>query len=204
LVYCVDDFVALLCVRQGSFALVSWEHRPAMLALLTNLKRTLRRTDRSLRVSLLNGENLNSDQFAEALHERLQQKSAGATVLVLYNLETLLDAAGRVLNGFREQMRCFRAVILVIRENRRADLFTACPDFVDWFGITVYRAESLSRPFTSSDIQRAIRSFEKKHGMSSKDFAREWEDGHVTDIDDGWMWNELLALYRDMKARARP
>jgi hypothetical protein len=204
LVCCVDDFVTLLLIRQGTFVLVSWEHRSALLALLANLKTALRRTDRSLRVSLLNGEDLNSDQFAEVLHERLQGRSAGATVLVLYNLETLLDAAGRVLNGFREQMRCFQAVILVIRENRRVDLFAACPDFVDWFGTTPYRAETLSRPFVLSDVQRAIRSFEKKHGMSSKDFAPKWEDGHASHIDNGWMWNELLALYRDMKARAKP
>jgi hypothetical protein len=200
LVYSIDDFVSLLSVRPSSFALVSWEHRPAMLALLTNLKRTLRRTDRSLRVALLNGENLNSEQFAGAVHECLQQQSAGATVLVLYDLESLLDAAGRVLNGFRESLRRFRAVVLVVRENRRRDLLAACPDFMDWFGVTAYRAEALSRPFTSSDLRRAIEAFEKKHGMTSKDFARKWEDGHVTNIDDGWMWSELLALQRDMKA----
>jgi hypothetical protein len=203
LVYCIDDFVAFLSVRQGSFALVSWEHRPAMLAFLTNLKSVLRRTDRGLPVLLLGGENLNSDEFEEALHERLQRHNAGATVLVLYDLESLLDAAGRVLNGFRERMRSFRAVILVVRENRRADLFAACPDFVDWLGIAVHRAEALSPPFTLSDVRRAIRAFERKHGMSNQVFSRQWEDGKVTNMDDGWMWNELLALYRNMKTTAK-
>jgi hypothetical protein len=204
LVYSIDDFVAILSTRPGGFALVSWEHRPAMLALLDNLKPVLRRTDRKLRVALLNGENMSSEQFEDALQERLQQRNTDATILVLCNLETLLEAAGRVLNGVREQMRRFRAVILVVRENRRADLLAACPDFVDWFGITTYRAEALARPFTSSDVQRAIRSYEKKHSMSSRDFAGEWEAGRVTNMDDGWMWNELLALYRDLTSAEEP
>ncbi|MCY2992409.1 MAG: hypothetical protein NTY19_31695 [Planctomycetota bacterium] len=203
MIYGIDDFVDLLLVRKGIFALVSWEHRPAMLALLTNLKRSVRRTERTIRTSLLSGENLVAEQFVVALHGQLKSQHASATVLVLYDLETLLDGAGRILNGLREQLRCFRAVILVLRENRRGDLFAACPDFMDWFGPIIYYAEALSRPFTPSDVRRAIRSFEAKHGMSSKDFSRKWESGQGTGIDDGWMWNELLALYGDMKARAQ-
>jgi len=175
-----------------------------MLALLDNLKPVLRRTDRRLRLALLNGENMGSEQFEDALQEQLQQRNADATVLVLCSLEALLEAAGRVLNGVREQMRRFRAVILLVRENRRAELLAACPDFMDWFGIDTYRAEALARPFTSADVKRAIGSYEEKHGMGSNDFARKWEAGLVTAMDDGWMWNELLALYRDMTTAEKP
>ncbi len=139
------------------------------------------------------------DGFNREILSRAQRNDSPRKCLVVYGFEPLVTAAGETLNGAREQLANFCAVVLVIRENRRTDLAVSAPDLMDWVGPMCARVEDLSVPLRRSDVTRAIRGFEEQYKISSREFLDRWNDDTTADIPDAWFWRELIALRDDMK-----
>lgn len=155
-------------------------------------------------LSKLCGVSLDSASFQEELLGVLARRGSSKRCLLVYEIEPLVSAAGRILNGFRERLGALRVVIVTIRENRRRDFLTVCPDLMDWIGTNVARAEDLAPPLTLREIDAAIRRFETKFQMSTEQFRAKWAEGQVEPSDDAWLWNELVALREDVSRAEKP
>jgi hypothetical protein len=152
---------------------------------------------------MLSGEGLEGESFQRVLVEWLDKRNASRRCLVVYQIESLLSAAGAVLNGFRERLGRLRAVVVVIRENRHRDFVAACPDVMDWVGHNVGRAEDLGPPFTLRDVNTAIRALEKRFRMTSAEFREKWIRGELEPSDDLSVWGQLLGLRTTLESKAK-
>jgi hypothetical protein len=165
---------------------------------VARLGRALRAERKGTILSKLAAKDMDSATFHEKLLRSLSRRDGSKRCLLIYGIEPLAPAAGRILNGFRERLTSLRAVIVTIRENRKRDFITECPDLVHWVGTRVVRAEDLAPPFTLRDVNAAIRRMEQQFGMTSREFQRRWYQGQVDAADDHWVWNELLAIRADL------
>lgn len=193
-----------LLSKRPSVALVTWASQIALDSFVARLGSSLRAERAGTILSKLSGADLDSVSFPQELLKCLGRGQAGKRCLLVYRIEPLAPAAARILNGLRERLASLQAVIVAIRENRKRDLVTECPDLMDWVGTSVVRAEDLGPPFTLRDVNAAIRRFEDRFGLPSKQFQAKWSQGRIDATDDHWMWNELLAIRAALKTSAQP
>lgn len=196
----LDEFCRSLLLRRPSVALVTWEDPGALESFLKRLGPALRREAAAVTLSKLPCADLDGASFQQRIVKSLRRPSAAQRCLLIYRIEPLAVAAATVLNGFRERLASYAAVIVVIRENRRRDFVVACPDLMDWVGTSVTRAEDLAPPLTLRDVNATIRRFEEQFGMSTRDFQDKWQRGEIQPSDDHWFWNTLIAIRDGMKS----
>lgn len=197
----LDDLVRTLLVRSPSLALIVWEERSALVSFLERLKPTIQAHNQDTIVSEIIGTSLNSQSFLETFLAALEKTDAHKTCLVLYEMEPLLSAAGRILNGYREKLASFRAVIIANRQNRQRDLLIECPDLMDWIGLTISHAEDLSPPFTLLEVNEAIKNLEKHYQMKSAKFVEKYLSGDK--VKDAWLWMELIYIRLELERSLR-
>ena len=190
----VGEFYRAVVSTHPSVARVTWTNADALRRFLSSLGRTLRELDPPVSLLRLPGTNLDSDGFQARLFQLINRKYRTQRCLLVHEIESLAPAAGAALNGNREGLAVFRAVIVVIRENHYRDFVIACPDLMDWVGTKVARAEDFQPPVTLARVSSAIKDLEKKSGMTSKEFQEKWASGELQSSDDFWFWSELLAL----------
>lgn len=197
------DFARDLFSRRPSVALVTWASRTALDTFVARLGAAVRAECPGTVLTRLCSADLDSVSFQEQLVVRLNRRDASKRCLLLYRVEPLASAAATILNGFRERLGSLKAVVIAIRENRKRDFVVACPDLMDWVGPTVVRAEDLGPPMTPHEINAAIGEYERRFGISSKEFQTRWCQGQVEAGDDYWLWNELLALQAALKTAGK-
>lgn len=190
----LDRFVSRLLTRRPAAALVTWESRAALESFTLKLPDAAASSSPGTAVSEIVGGELDSATFAEILAAELPEPNAENRVLLIREVEALATKAGRILNGFRERLAAFTAVVVVIREDRSRDFRSACPDWMDWVGTFVVRAEDVAPPLTVDDVDVAIRRLEARHGMDSESFVRQRQEGSLQPIHDSWLWSELIAI----------
>jgi hypothetical protein len=188
------EFCREVLSRRPSVAVVTWATQPALDSFVARLGHALRKEREGTILSKLDAKDLDSASFQEQLLAALARRDGSNRCLLIYRIEPLAPAAGRILNGFRERQTSLRAVIVAVRENRKRDFITQCPDLVHWVGTRVVRAEDLAPPLTLRDVNAAIRRMEQQFATTSKDFQAKWYRGEVEATDDHWLWNELLAI----------
>ncbi|MFH1919683.1 MAG: hypothetical protein ABIP48_07370 [Planctomycetota bacterium] len=198
------EFCRGLLSHHPSVAMVTWASQPALDSFVARLRPALRgeRTDTIL--SRRSAADLDSVTVHEQLLAGLDRRDGSKRCLLVYGIEPLAPAAARTLNGFRERLVSLRAVIVAIRENRKRDFVTDCPDLMDWVGTSVARAEDLAPPMTLRDVNAAVRRFEERFGITSKEFLEEWSRGQMEATDDHWLWNDLLAVRAGLKTTTKP
>lgn len=196
----IDEFARSLLSTKPSLALVTWESDDALKVFGQRIGTVLRAHSLNITVSRIDGSSLDSESFSKRLLGALIKKNASSTCLLVWHVEPLVAAAGKILNGFRERLSCVEAVVIAIRKDRKRDFFLQCPDLMDWIGLTVARAEDLGRPLTLRDVKKSIRDFEQRYKTTTAAFLKKWESGAVPDIDDGWLWKELIAMKDDLES----
>lgn len=144
----LDEFCGALLSRHPSLAVVTWASQKALDSFVARLGPVLREYLPDTVLSKFACADLDSASFEEKLLARLRRKNTAKCCLLVYQIEPLTSAAANILNGYRERLASFRAVIVVIRDNRRRDFLTACPDLMDWVGTCVVRAEDVGPPIT--------------------------------------------------------
>lgn len=144
----LDEFCGAVLSRHPSVALVTWTSQKALGSFVSRLGPALRKYHSDTVLSKLTCADLDSASFGEKLVGRLDRRNARKCCLLVYQIEPLAVAAAGILNGYRERLAAFRAVVLVIRENRRRDFLSACADLMDWVGTCVVRAEEVGPPIT--------------------------------------------------------
>jgi len=142
----LDEFSRGLLSKEPSVALVTWVSEKALKSFVARLGPALRTKHPDTTLLKLACADLDSASFEKKLLARLRRKNIGKCCLLVYQIEPLARAAAGILNGYRERLASFRAVVLVIRDNRRRDFLIACPDLMDWVGTCVARAEDLGPP----------------------------------------------------------
>lgn len=195
----IDEFARQLLSITPSAALVTWENDATLKSFVRRIGPALRAQTSGTVVARIDGVSLDSESFSRSLLSALTKKSASNTCLLIYQIEPLAAAAGKVLNGFRERLSSMQAVVIAIRGDRIRDLIIQCPDLMDWIGLTVARAEDLERPFTIRDVRKSIKQLEQRNNISTAAFLKKWEAGTSQDIDDGWLWKELIAVKRELE-----
>ena len=190
----VGEFCRAVVSTHPSVARVTWVSPDALRWFLSSLGRALREAVAGVTLVRLSGANLDSDGFQARLFQLINRKCRTQRCLLVHEIESLAPAAAAALNGNRERLAVFCAVIVVIRENHYRDFVIACPDLMDWVGTRVARAEDFRPPLTLARVTSAIKDLEKRSGMSSKQFRQKWASGELASTDDFWFWNELLAL----------
>lgn len=199
----ISAFARSLLSRTHSVALISWENHRALAAFIHALGPAIREQKKDTVITQTACGNLDSETFAMTLISSFRKRDASRRLLLLYEIEPLVGAVGRVLNGFRERLSLFRAVIVAVREDRRRDLLIECPDLIDWIGLSVARAEDFGPAFTLRDIRASVKEFEQRYGISSKAFMEQWDTGHADTIGESWLWKELIAIQRELEAQSR-
>ncbi len=144
----IEEFCHVVLSKHPSLALVTWQSEKMLKSFARRLGPALREERPDTVLSKLACADLDSAAFEEKLLKRLSKKNAAECCLLIYQIEPLATAAGRILNGYRKRLASFRAVVVVIRDNRQRDLLIACPDLMDWVGTNVVRAEDLGPPIT--------------------------------------------------------
>lgn len=195
----LGDFARDLLSRSPSVALVTWASEAALRSFLARLGPSLRAECPGTVLTRLCSDDLDSASFQEQLLARLNRRDASKRCLLVYRVEPLASAAATILNGFRERLASLKAVVVAIRDNRKRDFVLECPDLMDWVGPSVVRAEDLGPPMTLHEVNAAIREYEQRFGISSKELQTRWSQGQVEATDDYWLWNELLALRAALK-----
>ncbi len=190
----IDEFARDLASASPAAALVTWQTEHALAAFLSSLSLAIRKAAPGTQVKSLPGIDLDSDSFRRELIQMVQRRDAGRTCLVVHDIEELVSAAGAILNGSRELFVRLRAIIIAIRENRVRDLAIACPDLMDWIGVSIARADDLSPPLRRIDIERRLRRIEKKYNTSSDKFVENRSRIEAASRGDAWLWSELLAI----------
>jgi len=190
----VGEFCRAVVSTHPSVARVTWASPDALRWFLSSVGRVLRDLDPPVSLLRLPGTNLDGDGFQARLFQLINRKYRTQHCLLVHEIETLAPAAAAALNGSRERLAVFRAMIVVIRENHYRDFVMACPDLMDWVGTRVARAEDFQPPLTLARVRSAIKDLEKRSGMSSKAFREKWASGELASTDEFWFWNELLAL----------
>ncbi len=190
----LNQFFSRLLTRRPAAALVTWESRAALEAFTLRLPDAVASSSPGATVSEIVGGDLDSTAFAEVLAAQMTEWNAGNRVLLIREVESLATKAGRILNGFRERLASFTAVVVVIREDRSRDFRSACPDWMDWVGTFVVRAEDVAPPLTLDDVDAAIRRLEVRYGMDSQTFVCQRQEGSLQPMHDSWLWSELLAI----------
>ncbi len=152
----LDEFCGDLLSRHPSVALVTWGNQKALESFVSRLGPALRKDRPDTILSKFSCGDLDSRSFGENLLRRFTKKDAAKRCLLVYRIEPLAPAAAEILNGYRERLAAFRAVVVVIRGNRRRDFLAACPDLMDWVGTCATRAEDVGPPITlREDSKRA-------------------------------------------------
>lgn len=191
----VREFCRALVATHPSVARVTWVSPDALRWFLSSVGRVLRELDPPVSLLRLPGTNLDSDGFQADLFRLINRKYRRQRCLLVHEIESLAPAAAAALNGSRERLAVFRAVIVVIRENHCRDFAMACPDLMDWVGTRVARAEDFQPPLTLARVTSAIKDLEKRSGMRTKEFREKWANSQLPSNDEYWFWNELLELH---------
>ncbi len=147
----IEEFCHVVLSKHPSLALVTWQSEKMLKSFVARLGPAVRKERSGTVFSKFACADLDSAAFEKKLRKRLSEKNAAECCLLIYQIEPLANAAGKILNGYREWLASFRAVIVVIRDNRQRDLLMACPDLMDWVGTNVVRAEDLGPPITLPD-----------------------------------------------------
>lgn len=190
----VREFCRAAVDPHPSVALVTWVNPEPLRWFLSSLRRALRELDTPVSVLSLPGTNLDSNGFQARLFRLMNRRNVRQRCLLVHEIESLAPGAAAALNGNRERLAAFRAVIVIIRENHYRDFILACPDLMDWVGTKVARAEDFQPPLTLARINSAIKDLEKRSKMRTEEFREKWGRGDLPSSDDYWFWNELLAL----------
>ncbi len=200
----LEAFGRALMERSPSVALVTWRKLSALRSFIDHVGLVLRKHRADTLVSKIHVAKLDRQAFSEQILKTLKRRDAARICLLIYEIEPLASSVGRILNGYRERIASLRALVLCIRENRLRDLLLECPDLVDWIGSMVGRAEDLGSPLTLPRVRKAIRSFERRHGLKSKEFVKQLKAGGGHDLADAWVWEELLAVKCELEKAHRP
>jgi hypothetical protein len=195
----MDDFCRVLLCKRPSVAEITWESPQALQSFLHALGPALRRNRPDTVLARLSGEGMDRESFQRELVKMLGRRNGCRRCLLVCQIESLLSAAGTVLNGFRERLGGLRALIIVIRQNRRCDFVAACPDLMDWVGHNIGRTEDLGPPFTLANVVDSIRILEHRHGMRSGEFQKKWKSGVLDSRDEYSLWAELIALRASLR-----
>ena len=196
----IEQFCRALVSNRPSVAMVTWASHVAMDSFVRRLGPVLRSEQPGTVFSKIDGAELDSGLFEEKMSAILNRRDADERALLIYRIEPLTSAAGRILNGYRERLAGLRTAIVLIRENRRRDFVVTCPDLMDWIGTLVARAEDLAPPLTLREVNAAVKRIERQFGLSTKDFQTKWRSGEVERNEDHWFWNELIAIRDEMKS----
>lgn len=188
------EFCRGLLSHHPSVAIVTWASQPALESFVARLGPALREEHSDTILSRLSAAELDSASFPERLLRCLERRDGSRRCLLVYRIEPLAPAAARILNGFRERLASQRAVVVVIRENRKRDFVTDSPDLMDWVGTSAARAEDLGPAISLREIKASIKELERRHGMSSERFLKESTQGRLESSEDYWLWNELIAM----------
>jgi len=194
----LNQFFSRLLTRRPAAALVTWESRAALESFTLRLPDAVASSSPGATVSEIAGAELDSATFAEVLAAELTEPNAANRVLLIREIETLATKAGRILNGFRERLAFVRATVVVMREDRSRDFRSASPDWMDWVGTFVIRAEDVAPPLTLDDVDAAVGRLEVRHGMDSQTFICQWREGALQPTHDSWLWSELLAIRQSL------
>jgi hypothetical protein len=137
------EYAESILVSSPRYSIVTWDAKEAFEWFCQELPLVMKSIDPESTFSILEAEELDSAGFEVHLLAELVKESASQTCLLTRNIEPLASASGKILNGFRERLSVFRSVVVLIRGNRKRDFFISCPDFLDWVGANVFRAEDL-------------------------------------------------------------
>jgi hypothetical protein len=193
------DFCSSVLARVPSVAMVSWQRHEALSSFIHRFEQTLLSIDPNLLVRSINCKDMGAIEFAHAFVVAIEHPDASRICFVFYGVEALAIAAGRILNGFRERITHARAVVVVIREDRKRDFMLQAPDLMDWIGTMVTRAEDMEKPFTNEEINTIISRFEQRYELSTKAFRKKWDLGKAIDIPDAWLWRELILMKEELE-----
>ena len=144
----IDEFSRSLLSKRPSLALVTWVSQKVLDSFVARLGPALRKNQPDTVLSKLLCGDLDSGSFGEKLLGQCGRRDAAKRCLLVYRIEPLASAAAGILNGYRERLAAFRSVVVVIRDNRRRDFVTACPDLMDWVGTCVVRVEDVGPAIT--------------------------------------------------------
>lgn len=188
------EFCRSLLARRPALGLVTWTTQPAIKSLPARLRGGFHKASPGARVSHIDASQLDEASFEVKLITAFAGKSIAERCLLVYGIEPLTSAAARMLNGYRERLGSFLAVVIVIREDRRRDFILDCPDLMDWIGANEARAEALGPPLTLRDVDASILGLEKRFHMTTEEFCAKRDRGELGSSDDYWFWSELLAV----------
>lgn len=188
------EFAESVLLRSPSVALVTWQTPVASESFSRRLNKALKTADGNAVLTKVDASTFDSAAFDEAVRRTLAKRDAARRCVLLSGMEPLASSAGRILNGYRERFSEFRALIVLLRANGKRDFMLECPDLMDWVGTRVARAEDLLPPLAKRDIRTALRTLEKKRGMTSADFLEKWRAGELPTSDELSYWAELIAI----------
>ena len=195
----LDEFCRALLSRRPFVALVTWANPAALRSFVVRLGPALRAERSDTVMANLVGADLDSAGFQAKLTASMARRDAQKRCLLVYQIEPLVSAAGEILNGYRERLGRFRAVVVAIRENRKRDFLRVCPDLMDWVGTNVVRVEDLAPALTVQKVNALIKEYEHRFAMTSDRFQEMWNRGEVESQGDQWFWNELIAIRSSIK-----
>jgi hypothetical protein len=148
-----NEFVEAVLETNLRISVVTWESRDSLEWFCAELKERFEASADRIELSVLDAENLDSRGFEEAICAVLDSDSASSTCLTIKNIEPLTSLAVEIMNGLRERLINLRALIILIRANRKRDLLLSCPDLMDWVGPNLFRAEDLGPPVPDEVVE---------------------------------------------------
>jgi len=192
------DFIGSLALLRPAVGMVVWRKDDELARTIAAFSEIIAGLPGEPIVAHLRGEGHDSQWFREQLVGQLQAPDAGHTWLLIHKIEEVLTAAARLLNGSREQLGRFQAVLVFVRENRRGEFQESCPDLMDWIGLRMARVDEFASVRELEDIERSIARLESKHGMTTDSFSRSPSTVESVSASDAWLWRELLAIRSDL------
>jgi hypothetical protein len=198
----IEDFATTLLTRSPAIALLDWEERQALTSFVERLPGALQACQSDILLATISAGQLNSHSFSQQLLNVFDHPEVGKTCLLVMEIEPMTSKAAEILNGYREHLATFKAVVITIRNNRRRDFIMHCPDLMDWVTPSLVGCvEDLGPPvipFTLEDVEHSLRVFEERYQLSSDEFHRQYVLGQVNHIAEAWFWAELLRIHQDL------
>src|SRR6266478_2488125 len=114
------DFVRDLLSKSPAVGLITWTKQEALAGALAKVCQAVRNQSSAKLVHIVGGE-LDSPGFESRLREVLSSKHARKTFLLVDQIEPLVSAAGRVMNGYREEIATVLALVVAIRRDRQRE-----------------------------------------------------------------------------------
>jgi hypothetical protein len=180
--------------------MVCWRNDADLVQTITGLSEAVKQAVADAQLAVIDAEGHDGDWVRTQLMERIQATDADRTWLFIFRIEEVLGTAARVLNGAREQLGRLRGVVVFVRENRRAEFQTSCPDLMDWVGLRICLAYQLGPRRGLEDVNEALSRLERQYNSPSSSFKADPTNVRSKSPHDAWLWNELLTIQSELSA----